>query len=542
MDNQNPQFKKVLLVILDGFGVASDSFANAITHAGMKNFGLFVNYYPSLTLQAAGPNVGLGWDDPGNSEVGHTCLGAGRIILQDMPRIDQSIADGIFYQNPAFLKAIEHVKKNQSALHLIGLIGDGLVHASQLHLYSLLTLASESGVDKVFIHAFTDGRDTAPNKALEDMKAIEKKILDVGIGKVATVIGRFYAMDRAEHWDLTESAYKAMVIGEGEIAEGPLSAIEQNYEKNIFDETIPPTVIEREGKDPVTIKSNDAVIMWNYRPDRAIQITKALVAPQSVPFANKYPPLSNLLFVAMTQYSQGLPVVTAFEKQPVPNTLAEILSKNGKKQYHISESEKYAHVTYFFNNGKQTPNAGEEWKILSSSSSYKERYQNVPQMSAPELTVALLEKLDEPIDVYVVNYANPDMVAHTGNFEASKKALLAIDDLLGDLANKALEKKDLLMLITSDHGNIEEVKTIETGRVSKAHTGNPVPFLAIGEGLKLSTPLKKGYLELAAQVPEGLLSDVAPTVLDVLNIEKPSEMTGVSMMAKFFKQIGNNDP
>ena len=530
-------FKKVLLVILDGFGIASRAPGNMVTSAGMKTLDMLINNYPALGLQASGPNVGLTWGEPGNSEVGHTCLGAGRIVLQDAPRIDQSITSGEFFKLEVFKKTIEHIKLNNSALHILGLIGSGNVHASQLQLYALLELAKNAGLQKVFIHAITDGRDTARDEAIHHIADLERKILQLGVGKIVSITGRFYAMDRAEHWDLTEKAYQAIVLGEGEKATGPLRALEMNYEKSIYDETIPPTVIENENQDPVRIISGDAVIMSNYRPDRAVQIIQAIVTPNVVPFAKKYSNPQNVFFVTMTEYSQDLPVEVAFRKAVVKNTLSEVLSNSQKKQFHIAEREKYAHVTYFFDNGKQKPFAGEEWEILKSNASYKELYQNVPQMSAPELTAETLKKLGEPYDFVLVNFANPDVVGHTGNMEASITALRTIDNILEQLHKYVVEHEDLILMITSDHGNIEEVKELKSGEINKTHSTNPVPFLVIAKDLKLKKSRDKGYLYLASKVPQGLLSDVAPTILEAFEIAKPEEMTGVSLWSNISRQI-----
>jgi len=534
-----PNFKKVLLVILDGFGVASSSPGNAITRGKMRAFNSLVNHFPSMTLQAAGPNVGLAWGEPGNSEVGHMCLGAGRIVLQDLPRIDRSISSGEFYSNPAFAQAIEQVKKNHSTLHLIGLLGDGGVHASQFHLYSLLTMAAVKGVTSINLHIILDGRDTAPDAGLGYLSALEKKIIEIGAGKIVTLVGRFYAMDRAQHWDLTEAAYKAIVLGQGELAAGPSQALDAYYAQSIFDETIPPTVIT----DPVTakpssMKPGDALIFYNFRTDRAIQLTQALLDPGKTGMAGKYSPIENLLVVTMTEYSQALSgAVAAFPKVVVPQTLPQVLSAHHKHQYHISETEKFPHVTYFFSNGREQPGSNEVWDQVKSSSSYKELYQNVPQMASGELTVKLLKKLAEPIEFFLVNFANPDMVGHTGSLEASVKAVETVDACLEALVKYALESRDLAVLITADHGNVENIHDVQTGRIRKAHTTNPVPLILAGHGLKLKNPRTEGYLYLASQIPEGLLSDVAPTILDVFEIEKPVEMTGISLLAKFLKQV-----
>ncbi|MBI4054186.1 MAG: 2,3-bisphosphoglycerate-independent phosphoglycerate mutase [Candidatus Doudnabacteria bacterium] len=534
------QFKKALLVVLDGFGVASASHGNAVTRAKMNAFNSLVNHFPSITLQAAGPNVGLPWGEPGNSEVGHMCLGAGRIVLEDLSRIDRSISSGEFYRNAAFKKALDHVEKNGSTLHLLGLLSDGRVHSSQLHLYSLLILAAARNLKKVVIHVIADGRDTEPNMAASFISALEKKIVELGVGKIVSLCGRFYAMDRAQHWDLTEAAFRCIAYGAGETVGGALQAIANYYEQSIFDETFPPTSIVASNEKPVQIGAGDAVIFFNFRSDRAIQLTRALVDPASAPFSQKYSNIPDLLVVTMSEYSRQLSVEVAFPKPALVNSLSETLSARGKRQYHVAESEKYPHVTYFFDNGREEPLSGEEWDQVSSSSSYQERYQNVPQMSAGELTQRMLKKLSEPYDFYLVNYANPDMVGHTGSLSASIVAAETVDSCLETLVKFALQSGDLAVFVTADHGNLESVTDVHTGRIHKAHSTNPVPLILAGAGLKLRRPRESGYQYLATQIPEGLLSDVAPTILEIMGLSKAPEMTGISLMPNLLKQVIDN--
>jgi len=533
-------FKKVILVIIDGFGVASESKGNAITRAGMPALSDAINHFPALTLQAAGPNVGLPWGEPGNSEVGHLCLGAGRVVLQDGPRIDASIVDGSFNDNPVFRNAFAHIKKTGGTLHLAGLIGEGGVHSSQLHLYALLNLAKESGINNLAVHAFTDGRDSSPTDSLQHVKSLERKMIEIGLGKIVSVTGRFYAMDRGLHWDLTESAYRALTEGIGERSESALAAIERNYANNIFDETIPPTIIVKEGQKPNTVGKGDALIFFNFRPDRSIQLTRAFVQPNAVLFKEKPIHLQDLFVATLTEFARDLPVEVAFPKVKIENSLSKVLQTTQKKQYHIAEREKYAHVTYFFDCGADEPGLNETWDILKSQSQYLDRYQNVPQMSAPELTAKLISKLDEDQDFYLVNYANPDMVGHTGNLEASIKAAEAIDNCIKQIVEKVLARQDTLMLIVADHGNIETLIEEHTGRINTSHTTNPVPFVAIGQGLQIINPRKGGYIYLATQVPEGLLADVAPTILEAFGVQKPIQMTGVSLLSVFLQQIKNS--
>jgi len=533
-------FKKFVLVILDGFGVASSSPGNAITSASMPAFDRLVNEFPGVTLQAAGPNVGLPWGEAGNSEVGHTCIGAGRVVSQDGPRIDREITAGKFANNPVLREVFEHVKGKKSTLHIISLLGDGGVHASQLHIYAVLQAAVEAQVESVTLHAITDGRDSAPDAGLSQMKELERRLLSYGIGRIGSVMGRFYAMDRALHWELTEAAYRCIVLGEGKQSTSPTLLLSEYYGQNIFDEIIPPTIIVQPNQERPVVHPGDAVLMLNFRPDRGVQLARAFGQPAAVPFVEKLPPLRDFLFATMTEYAADLPVKVLFPKIVVKNTLPEVLAASGKRQYHIAEREKYAHVTYFFSSGRQQPATGEDWDILASSTSYEDRYQNVPEMAARPLTERLLEKLSASYDFYVVNYANPDMVGHTGNLEASIKAVEVIDECLHKLADYAKGHPDTLLFITSDHGNVEEKRNEVTGKVSTAHTTNPVPFLMIGQGLERKTRLDQGYEHLAAVVPEGLLSDIAPTVLSVMSIEKPIDMTGVSLLPLLLDQVQSN--
>jgi len=536
MNSQLNKYKKIILVILDGFGIASHSDGNSISNAQTPNLNNFVNNYPALSLQAAGPNVGLTWGEPGNSEVGHSCIGAGRIVLQDLPRINDSISTGEFYNNPAFLKAMGQVKRENSTLHIIAMLGDAGVHGSQQHLHSLLAMAKEHEVQNVIIHAITDGRDSDPQNGVENIKKLDREMLRLDIGTIGTVAGRFYAMDRAEHWDLTEKYYNLLLRGEGLRYQGALEAVEAQYSQQIYDETVPPLVIGTYAQDGPGIRENDAIIMTNFRQDRAIQITRAFTDPQQVGFSSKPQKIPGLLFVSMTQYAEDMKTDIAFPPQFIKNSFSEVLSQAKLKQFHVAEREKYAHVTYFFDSGRKEPYPGEEWKIVKSSDNYQDRYQNVPQMEAAEVTQKLREKFSEDIDFMLVNYANPDMVGHTGNYEASIKAVEAIDKMLGKIYEDIKSRGDIILFITADHGNVEELKQIRTGEMVTSHTTNPVPFLMVASGLEISTPRKKGYLYLPTQTPEGLLSDVTPTLLDAFDLKKPKEMTGISLLDKFLEQ------
>ncbi|OGE81431.1 MAG: phosphoglycerate mutase (2,3-diphosphoglycerate-independent) [Candidatus Doudnabacteria bacterium RIFCSPHIGHO2_12_FULL_48_11] len=528
-------FKKLVLVVLDGFGIATASHGNAVTLAQPANIDHFVNHYPNTTLQASGPAVGLPWGEMGNSEVGHLNLGAGRIVGQDLSRITLSIEDRSFFKNQAFSAAVEHVKKHNSSLHLMGLVSPGGVHSYDEHLYALLGLASESKVKNVYIHMFTDGRDTPPQIALESLEKLMHKINTFGTGNIASISGRFYAMDRAEHWNLTDLAYKVMVMGNGPKATSVKAAIEENYAKHIFDEMIPPTVIIQKDGNPAVISENDAVIQFNFRPDRALQMTRALVEPGF----DKFPSVKqfkNLLVVTMTEYAKDLQVKIAFPPMEILNGLAEVVSKQGLRQFHVAESEKYAHVSVFFNGGIINPFPGEDREIVTSPMSNYQNYQDIPEMSAYKVTDALLSRLNGNYSFFLVNYANPDMVGHTGNVSASIQAIKVIDECLKKLADACLEQ-DICMIITADHGNIEELLDIRSGGMDKEHSTNPVPFILVGRQFEEKKPKVGGIVSLSSVIPVGVLSDVSPTVLELMGMAKPAEMTGISLLPQLLKQI-----
>jgi len=519
-------FKKLVLVVLDGFGIATASHGNAVTLAQPANIDHFVNHYPNTTLQASGPAVGLPWGEMGNSEVGHLNLGAGRIVGQDLSRITLSIEDRSFFKNQAFSAAVEHVKKHNSSLHLMGLVSPGGVHSYDEHLYALLGLASESKVKNVYIHMFTDGRDTPPQIALESLEKLMHKINTFGTGNIASISGRFYAMDRAEHWNLTDLAYKVMVMGNGPKATSVKAAIEENYAKHIFDEMIPPTVIIQKDGNPAVISENDAVIQFNFRPDRALQMTRALVEPGF----DKFPSVKqfkNLLVVTMTEYAKDLPVDVAYPPAVIERPLARIFQDQNLIQLHAAETEKYAHITFFLNGGRENPFQNED-RILVPSPPVPS-YDQKPEMSAFELTNKLLAAIkQDKYDFIVVNFANPDMVGHTGVIPATMKAVETCDKCLGQLVNLVLEKGGALFL-TSDHGNCDEMINLQTGEVSKEHSTNPVPFLAVGrqwEGKSLIPGLDSAGGDLSIITPSGLLADIAPTILKTMEINQPVDMTG----------------
>ncbi len=532
MTNQKLQTKRpkpVILIILDGWGIDQPYSGNAIALANTPTTDELIMKYPSMTLRASGEAVGLPWGEAGNSEVGHLNLGLGRIVYQDLPRINKTISDNSFYKNEALLKAIEQVKKNNSKLHLLGLVSNGCVHASVDHLHALLVLARENSIKDVYIHAILDGRDTPYNSGINFIRGVERSISEYGVGKIATISGRFYAMDRNNNWDRTAKAYLAMTDRIGNEANDSISAIEESYKKKIYDEEFIPTVIKNNGNPVAKIEERDAIIFYNFRPDRARQITKAFVLPDFDKFKRpKF--LENLLFVAFTEYERGLPVEVAFPPEKINNTLGEVISMAGLKQLRIAETEKYAHVTYFFNGGREEKSPGEDHILVPSPALAS--YDMKPEMSAPEVTKKLLEAIEaDKYDFILVNYANADMIGHTANIEAAIKAIEAVDNLVGKVVKEVLAKNGVV-LITADHGNAENMFNMQTGTRDKEHTTNPVPFIVVGreyEGKSFGwQDAPSGDLSLAQ--PQGILSDVAPTVLKIMGLPKPPEMTGRSLI------------
>lgn len=519
---------------MDGFGIATAGHGNAITLAEPYTLDYLINNYPATTLQASGPTVGLPWGEMGNSEVGHTNLGAGRIVGQDLSRITLSIEDRSFFKNAAFLKAVDHVKKNGSSLHLAGMVSPGGVHSFDEHLYALLGLAAENGVNNVYIHMYLDGRDTAPQIALESLEHLNRKIKEFNIGRIVTVTGRFYAMDRAQHWNLTEQSYRAMVYGEGPTSATAAEAIAGYYVQHIYDEMIPPTVIAAPGEQPIKILDNDAIIFFNFRSDRAQQMARAFSQKGFAKFEKPAEQYKNLLVVTMTEYAKDLNVLIAFPAMDVSNGFAEIISKRGLRQYHVAESEKYAHVTVFFNGGIINPFPGEEREIITSPMSNYQDYSKVPEMSAYKVTEALIAKLSENYSFYLLNFANPDMVGHTGNLPASIKAIKTVDECIKRIVDEALAQ-DAVVLITADHGNIEELLDKRSGGIDKEHSTNPVPLILISKQFKKKA-VEWGISGLASIIPVGVLSDVAPTMLELMGIPKPPEMTGINLLPQLLAQ------
>jgi 2,3-bisphosphoglycerate-independent phosphoglycerate mutase len=492
---------------------------NAIARAKKPFFNSLIKDYPHALLQASGEEVGLPKFEFGNSEVGHMNLGSGRVMYQELPKIDKTIRDGSFFKNKALLGAIKHVKDNNFSLHLMGLVSPGGVHSHIRHLYALLELAKREKIKNVYIHAFTDGRDAPRDSARDFILELEQKIKKLKVGKIATVSGRFYALDRDNRWEREEKAYRAMILGEGRECRSAIDAIEDSYKRNIYDEELEPVVIKGiDGK----ISANDAVIFFNFRSDRAKQITRAITSPEFDGFSRELIP--NLYFVCMTKYDEGLPVEIVFKKDKIDNVLGEVISKNNLKQLRIAETEKYAHVTVFFNCGRIDPYEGED-RILVQSPQV-DSYDKKPEMSAFEVTDKVLEDIEKgEHDFTLINYANADMVGHTGNIEAAISGIETVDKCLSRVV-PAILAKDGNVIITADHGNADIMINLINGEINKEHTVNPVPFIVISNDKK-----GKGRAEdLSLLSPIGLLTDVTTTVLSLMGLEKPEEMTGTNLL------------
>lgn len=506
----------LLLMILDGWGYTTEEKGNAVMTAKTPVLDSLVEKYPSCLLQVSGEGVGLPEGQMGNSEVGHLNIGAGRIVYQDLTRINKDIKEGSFFKNQVLLEAMENVKNKNSALHLMGLFSYGGVHSHMDHMRALVEMAKKEGVEEVYIHTFLDGRDVPPQTALEDMKAHEEFCKSTGIAKTATVSGRYYAMDRDKRWERIKLAYDALTLGEGILADDSVSAVSMAYERGENDEFVKPTVVTDENGKPVaTVKDGDSIIFFNFRPDRARQMTYAFVNDDFDGFERKVKP--QVHYVCMAEYDENLDIPIAYPPETITNTLGEVLSKNNRKQLRIAETEKYAHVTFFFNGGVERENEGEDRCLVSSPD--VATYDLKPEMSAYEVTDQLVERIQSgKYDVIILNFANMDMVGHTGIVDAAIKAIEAVDECVGKIIDALLEKGGAT-LITADHGNAEKMIDYNTGKPHTAHTSNPVRCILVNgpEGAKLH---------------DGKLSDLAPTMLEIMKIEQPAEMTGVSLITK----------
>ncbi|MFA6429575.1 MAG: 2,3-bisphosphoglycerate-independent phosphoglycerate mutase [Patescibacteria group bacterium] len=523
-----PRLKPVVLAILDGFGVAPPAEGNAVADANMPVMRRLIESYPAMTVQASGMAVGLSWGEMGNSEVGHLTIGAGRVLYQNLPRINLSIESEEFFANPVFLKAINRVKETNGTLHLMGLVSPGGIHATQEHCYALLELCKRQQCRRVVVHAFLDGRDAIYNSGVNFIAELEAKMAELGVGAVASLAGRFYAMDRDNRWDRVQKAYEAIALGKGEVAENAKTAIEASYAKGVYDEQIVPTVIVKDGKPLATVQSTDAVIFFNFRSDRARQITKAFTVPSFTKFERAY--IQDLLFVTFTEFEKDLPVEVAYPSILIEYCLARLVSDAGLKQLHIAETEKYAHVTFFLNGMREDEFPGEDRAIIPSPrvSSYDQQ----PEMSAFQISERVVKEIGAgTYDFIALNFANPDMVGHTGNHEATIKANEAVDKALGQIVDAALAVGGAVV-ITADHGNAEEVKNLVTGEMDKEHSTNPVPFIIVAKELEGHKAPSGDVIggDLSLTPPIGMLADTAPTVCQLLDIPPAPDMTGRSLI------------
>ncbi|MCL4415567.1 MAG: 2,3-bisphosphoglycerate-independent phosphoglycerate mutase [Actinobacteria bacterium] len=515
MNTKNNVKKPICLIILDGWGVADKSEGNAISLAKTPNISKFCELYPNTLLLASGEAVGLPEGQMGNSEVGHLNMGAGRIVYQELTRITKSIKDGDFFTNEALMAAVNNAKNKKSCLHIMGLVSDGGVHSHIKHLKALIDLASMHGITKLYIHAFLDGRDVPPKSAIPFLKEVSDYLKSKGIGEIATVSGRYYAMDRDNRWDRVKKSYDAMVYRTGKSYDYPLSKSAKSYDAGLDDEFVIPALLKVKNENDACIKTDDSVIFFNFRPDRARQITKALIFNDFADFDRGINP-PRVFFVCMVQYNKDFNVPVAFPPDKITNTLGEVLAANNLRQLRIAETEKYAHVTFFFNGGVEKPNTGEDRILVPSPKVVT--YNLKPEMSAFELTDKVIEKIGENIyDAIILNYANPDMVGHTGFIEAAIKAIETVDTCVGRVINK-LNDTGGLGIITADHGKAEEMIDSSEHCPMTAHTLSKVPFILCSADIKKLNP------------QPGRLCDIAPTILELLNIEKPKEMTGQSLI------------
>lgn len=505
--------KRVLLCIMDGWGINKDCPKDATKTAKTPNFDKLTETEKYTQINASGEYVGLPDGQMGNSEVGHLNLGAGRVVYQDLTRINKEIREGKFFENKAFKDAIEHVKKNNSSLHLYGLVSTGGVHSSFEHVKALVKMAAENGLKKVYVHAFLDGRDTPPKSAVEFLAELEAELKKYNLPQIATISGRYWAMDRDNRWDRVKKAYNALLFGEGEKAANSDEAIKASYAKDVTDEFVEPTITNA---DPDSrIKDNDAIIFFNYRPDRAREITRAMTFEEFDGF-NRKARRNNLYYVCMAQYDETFPLPIAYPPEKLTNILGDVLDDNGVKQYRTAETEKYAHITFFFNGGEEKSGKLETRALVASPK--VATYDLQPEMSAPQVCENVLKALDDPQYGFIlVNFANPDMVGHTGVFDAAIKACETVDTCVGKIVEKAKEN-GVVMLLTADHGNSECMEDPQTHTPFTAHTTNPVPFMLING---------QGKYELK---DTGALCDVAPTILQLLGIKQPAEMTGQSLI------------
>jgi 2,3-bisphosphoglycerate-independent phosphoglycerate mutase len=501
----------VVLMILDGWGISEHKEGNAIAQSNTENMDRLLAQYGHSQLFCSGEYVGLPEGQQGNSEVGHLNLGAGRVVYQELTRINKAVREHTLQDNPAFQNVMAHCMEQNKALHLMGLVSPGGVHSHSSHLYGLLEMAAAKGLKKVYVHCFLDGRDVGPSTGLGFVEELEDKLQQIGVGRIATVSGRYYAMDRDNRWERVEKAYRAMTAGAGETAASAVEAVQQSYDKGETDEFVLPTVVQADGKPVAVIQAGDGVIFFNFRGDRAREISKAFVNREFDGFSREY---LGVQYVAMTQYEEGLDMTVAFPPQDLQNTLGQVLADNQVKQFRVAETEKYAHVTFFFNGGVEEPNPLEDRLLVPSPK--VATYDLQPEMSAIEVKDKLIEAIKGGEYPFIlVNFANTDMVGHTGIPEAAQKAVETVDKCVGEVAD-AVKNAGGVLLITADHGNAEQMVDPVKGTPHTAHTANPVPFVVMSA---------EPYT-----VKDGSLQDVAPTVLKLLGIDKPADMTGESLI------------
>ena len=503
--------KKAVLIILDGYGLAAPTAGNAIAQAKKPNLDRLFSQNPSSKLSASGLDVGLPQGQMGNSEVGHTNIGAGRVVFQILPKMSQEIENGKFFQNPVYIKAMEDAKAKGKALHILGLMSTGGVHSHLSHVFGILDMAKQRGVEKVYVHCFLDGRDVAPKSGAGFIKQLKEKCDELGNARIATVQGRFYGMDRDKRWDRVEQGYNAIVCGEGIADADPVHAIEESYAQEVTDEFVKPVVCCSEG----VINQGDSVIFMNFRPDRAREMTWALNLPDFDGFQRKktvYP----LSYVCTAQYDETLPLPIAYPPEVIENTLGDYISAHGLKQFRVAETEKYAHVTFFFNGGVEKQTEGEERCLVPSPKEFA-TYDLVPEMSARKVTDKCVEAIaSDKYDLVVCNFANCDMVGHTGVMDAAVKAVETVDECMGRIMEETAKHPDTVLVVTADHGNADCMFD-ENGKVNTAHTTNKVPFTVCMPGISLK---------------DGKLADIAPTILEIMGLKQPEEMTGESLIVK----------
>ncbi|HNU96898.1 MAG TPA: 2,3-bisphosphoglycerate-independent phosphoglycerate mutase [Candidatus Portnoybacteria bacterium] len=513
--------KPIILAILDGWGIGDPNQANAIYNARTPNLKSLEKNYPHCSLQSSGEVVGLPWKETGNSEVGHLTVGSGRIIYQYLPRISKDIENNRFFENPAFLKIIAHVNKNNSTLHLIGLLSSGNAHSYLQHIYALLNLAEQNKIQNLRLHIFTDGKDAPLKEGVKIISELQKKLINPN-WKIASIVGRFYAMDRNNNWDRTEIAYNLIANNVGEKTQNPIEKIQELYDSDITDTYIKPLVITDKSLNPIGgVNDNDGIIFWDFREDSARQLSNSFIQKDFNKFPRKN--INNLEICTMTQYEKKSTAETAYPPTEIKNHLTEILDHYNKKILKIAETEKYAHVTYFFNGGQETPYPNETRKLIPSK--IISHYDDSPEMQAEKITETIIDNAKKKYDLIIANYSNADMIGHTGNLDAGIKAIGAVDKAIKPLIDLA-EKGDCILIITSDHGNAEEMMDIKTGEIKTEHTLNPVPFYLINREFQQKNADEK----YSFNVPQGILSDIAPTILEILKIPQPSEMTGMSLL------------